>query len=332
MNLADKFTPAVLTKAIVALPKPSTVLGDSGLFKPKPVKTTTIIVESINGRLVLVDDTDRNSDPALKKNSKRVRRSFVIPHLPKEAVITPDELNVQAFGSDSTDTQAVDDVINDKLQGLKDDIEATKEFHRVGAITGKILDGDGATVLYNLFTEFGVTEKNENIAFTTETTDVRGKINAAKRYAKKQLGGVVIKGWKCYCSPEFFDALTAHPNVQKAYAGYVEAKERIGGDVSEGFTFAGVTFIEYDVEVTGTNGQAVKYIAANKARLVPVVDGLFMTYYAPANYNSAANTLGLEMYSSAEPRPHGKGYSLEAQSNPLSICTAPGALVQLSAT
>jgi hypothetical protein len=37
-------------------------------------------------------------------------------------------------------------VINDKLQGLKNDIEATKEFHRVGAISGVILDADGTTV------------------------------------------------------------------------------------------------------------------------------------------------------------------------------------------
>ena len=332
MNLENLFTPAALTKAVNTLPKPSTVLGDAGLFKVKKVKTPYVMIESLNGRLVLVEDTDRNSDGKQKGNSKRTRKTFQLLHLPRPTTVTADELNVQAYGEDGDNLTAAADVVNDKLQGCKDDIEQTIEFHRVGAITGKILDADGTTIIYNLYSEFGVQEKNVNISFSTDTTDVRGAINAAKRHAKKQLGGALVKGWKCYCSPEYFDALTAHPKVQKAFEGYQAAADRIGGDVSKGFTFAGVEFIEYDVEVLNNKGQPVKYIAEGKARLVPVVDDLFVTFYGPANYNDASNTLGQEMYASVEPRQHKKGYDLEAQSNPLSICTAPGALVQLSAT
>lgn len=332
MNLADLFTPSALMAAARTLPVPPTVLGDSGIFTVKPIKEINATIYSINGRLVLVEDTDRNGDPDHKANNKGACEVFRVPHLPKTATILPDELNVRAYGDESEDLVAPAQVVNDKLQGLKDDIETTKEYHRVGAICGKILDADGVTVIHDLYKKFGVTEKNINIAFSNPATDIRAKLLEAKRYAKKQLGGALIKKWVCYCSASYFDGLTGHDQVQKAFANYQEAADRLAGDKRTGFTFADIEFIEYDVEVINKNGDPVKFIADGTARLVPVVDKLFLTIYAPANYNGAANTLGQPIYAMAEERAMTKGWVLEAQSNPLSICTAPGALVKLSAT
>jgi hypothetical protein len=36
-------------------------------------------------------------------------------------------------------------------------VDATLEHLRIGAIKGQILDADGPAVIYDLFTEFGVT-------------------------------------------------------------------------------------------------------------------------------------------------------------------------------
>jgi len=332
MNLADLFTPSTLTKAINALPKPPTVLGDKKIFKVIPVKTLTVTIESINGKLVLVSNTDRRGDPDVKGSSKRKRRTFEIPHLPKSATILPDELNVQAFGEDASQGTEQAKVINDKLQSLKNDIETTKEFHRVGAISGIILDADGTTVIYNLFDEFGVTQKNINIQFSVDATDIRKQVLDGKRHAQKKLGGALVREWVAYCSSTYFDALTSHPNVKQAYANWQAAEDRLGGDNRSGFTHAGVTWIEYEVEVMATNGQVTKFIPDGKARLVPITDDLFATYLAPANYNEAVNTLGLDIYAKAEERKMGKGWDLEAQSNPLSVCTAPDALVTFTAT
>lgn len=332
MNLEDLFTPAFLTEAINALPTPPSTLGSSGIFEVKPVNTTFAVIESINGKLVLVENTDRNADPKTKGNSKRTRRVFEIPHLPKNGVILPSELQVQGFGQDGVQVNEQSKVINDKLEDLKADIETTIEFHRVGAISGIILDADGTTVIENLFTAFGVQPKSINIPFSTAATDVGAKILEGKRHAQKKLGGAVITGWKCYCSPTYFDALTSHPNVEKAYANYQDAADRLGGDNRKGFVYKGVEFIEYDVEVATASGGTVKFIEDGKARLVPIAKKLFKTFYAPANYNEAVGTNGLPMYAKAEPRKMGKGWDLEAQSNPLSICTEPSALVTFSAT
>lgn len=331
MNLADLFTPTALTTAVLTLPKPPTMLGDKKIFKIVPVKTTYAVIESINGKLVLVSNTDRNGDPDKKGNEKRKRRVFEIPHLPKSTTILPDELNVHAFGGTGDQTAEQAKVINDKLQGLKNDIETTKEFHRVGAISGIVLDADGSVIL-NYFNEFGVTQKNINIQFSVDTTDIRKQVLDGKRHAQKKLGGAIVREWVAYCSATYFDALTAHPNVQKAYANYQEAQERLGGDNRSSFKYADVTWIEYEVEVSQPDGELIKFVPDNKARLVPLVDDLFQSIVGPANYNEAVNTLGQEMYAKAEERKMGKGWELEAQSNVLSVCTAPDALVTFTAT
>nr|DAN15540.1 MAG TPA: Major capsid protein [Caudoviricetes sp.] len=330
MNLSDLFTLAELTKAINTLPTPTTVLGDSKLFKVESTKHLYAVVENINGKLVLVENTSRNAEPSAKQHGKRVRRVFEIPHLPKTTSLLPDEMVVAGFG-ESSEQDEQSKVLNNKLQELKNDIEATKEYHRIGAINGVIYDADGTSVIYDLYKEFGVKQITVSLDLDNPNADVRGNIIKAKRQAQKKLGGAVVKEWKCYCSSEMFDKLTAHANVQKAYANYAEASDKLSGDKRDGFEFGGVKFIEYEVEVMGTNGKLIRYIKEGVGRLVPVVDGLFKTIYAPANYNETVGTLGKDMYAKIEPRKMGKGYDVEAQSNPLSLCTQPDALIELTA-
>ena len=62
------------------------------------------------------------------------------------------------------------------------------------------------------------------------------------------------------------------------------------------------------------------------ARFFPMgIPGLFLTRFAPANYIEALNTKGLPKYAKAAPDPSGfnKFINLEAQSNPLNLCTKP---------
>ena len=136
----------------------------------------------------------------------------------------------------------------------------------------------------------------------------------------------MITGWRAYCAEDYLDALVRHPNVEKAYAAYQEASDRLGGDVRKGFIYGGVEHIECNAAVGDK-----RFIPQGKARLVPVVRGLFKLYNAPANYNETSNTLGKPFYAKSEPRKMGKGWDLEAQTNPLALCLAPGALVELEA-
>jgi hypothetical protein len=323
MTLEDMFTVANLTAAINKLPAVPGKVGAMGLFDEKGVSSTSVVIDEHEGRLALVPNTSRNDDPAPLKGSKRKRRTFETLHLPVQRSLLPSQLQgIAAFGQESAAAPAAT-VINDHLQELKNSIEATREFQRVGALRGKLLDADG-DVLCDLFKEFEVGQKKITVALSNKDTNVRKACLDAKRFAESKLGGVMVTGFRSLCGPEWFDAFVDHDKVKAAFANYQEAQDRLGGDVRSGFTFGGIQFIEYDVTVSGQ-----RFIPVDVAQVFPVAKGVFRMFNAPANYNEAVNTLGQPFYSKAEPRKMGKGWDLEAQANPLAMCLFPEALVEL---
>jgi hypothetical protein len=326
MNLEDLFRVLALTDAITKLPSAPGYVGSLGLFAESGIRTTTVAVELKNGRLSLVPNTSRTADPTPYGTEKRSLITLSATHLPVSGVVLPDEIqDIRAFGQDSVEAglQSQASVINDKLAELKASLEATREYQRVGALRGKILDADGS-VIHDLYDLFGVVKKSLNVALANADTNVLKACLDAKRHAEKKLAGVAVRGFKALTGSDFFDALTAHPKVQAAYANWQEAADRLGGDLRTGFTFGGIEFIEY----AGGVGET-PFIPANVAQVFPDAPGVFKLYNAPANYNEAANTIGQAFYAKAEERRMGKGWDLEAQSNPLALCLYPEALVEL---
>jgi hypothetical protein len=325
MNLQDLFSVANLTAAVNKLPVMPGKVGAMGLFDEKGVTSTTVIIDEREGRLVLVPNTSRNDDPAPIKGNKRKRRTFETLHLPINRPLLPSQLQgIAAFGQESA-TTPIATVINDHLQDLKNSIEATREFQRVGALRGQLLDADGS-LMFDLFDEFDVKQKKVTVLLGNPDTNVRKACLDAKRHAESKLGGVMVTGFRAFCGPDWFDAFTDHANVKAAFANYQEAQDRLGGDLRTGFTFGGIEFIEYDVTVSGQ-----RFIPADIAQVFPMARGVFRLFNAPANYNETVNTLGQPFYSKAEPRKMGKGWDLEAQANPLAMCLFPEALVELKA-
>jgi hypothetical protein len=94
--------------------------------------------------------------------------------------------------------------------------EVTLEHHRVGAIKGQILDADGSTVLYNLFTEFGVEQQALHIALSNAAANVRQKAVAIQRLIENELGGEPVTGYRAFCGDDFFDGLLEHAKVKGA--------------------------------------------------------------------------------------------------------------------
>ena len=324
MNLPDLFTVASLSASINKLPVIPSKVGAMGIFEEKGVTTTAVVIDEYEGRLVLVPNASRDADPAAIKGGKRGRRIFETLHLPLGRPLLPSQLQgIASFGQEAA-SMPVAAVINDHLQELKNSIESTREFQRVGALRGKLLDADGA-VIVDLFSEFGVEQKKVTVALGTASTNVRKACLDAKRYAESKLGGVMVTGFRSFCGPDWFDAFTDHEKVKAAFAGYQEAQDKIGGDLRSGFTFGGIEFIEYDVTVSGQ-----RYSPSNVAQVFPVGKGIFKMFNAPANYNETVNTVGLPFYSKGEERKLGKGWDVEAQANPLAMCLFPEALVELS--
>lgn len=57
---------------------------------------------------------------------------------------------------------------------------------------------------------------------------------------------------------------------------------------------------------------------------------LFITRFGPADYAEAVNTLGLPLYAKSHMLPFNRGAMIEAQSNPVNLCSIPRAVIKLT--
>lgn len=319
---SDLFKVTTLTDALNKLPYKPSRIGQLGLFQDTGVPTTTIVIEERSGKLHLLPSVPRGGPASKMNQGKRTARAFSIPHIPVEdEVLADDLLNVRAFGSDDRET-AIATTINERQLVMRQSHEVTLEFLRLGALKGVIIDGDGSTTLYNLFTEFGIAQTQIDFALSNDATDVRAKCLAVKRAMEAALGAMGYDHVHCLCGKTFFENLISHPIVYATYEIYMaSALQR--ADLRKGFEFCGIVFEEYPGTVSGT-----QFVADAAAHFFPVgVPGLFRTYFAPADFVEAVGTIGIPLYSKAHQMKYDRGIELHTQSNPLTMCTIPGVLV-----
>ncbi len=325
------FSMAALTSAINIIPNRFGRIEALGLFPDKPVRTRQILVEEQNGVLNLLPSMPPGSPGTVGRRGKRAMRSFVITHIPHDDVVLPEEVQgIRAFGSE-TEMETIASVMARHLQTMRNKHAITLEHLRMGALKGVILDADGS-VIYDLFEEFGITPTAINFDLGNANANVKKKCADVLRHFEDNLKGEFMTGVHCLCSPEFYDALTDHVKVKDAFA-YSQQRAVLIDDMRAGFTFGGVTFEEYRGQATDINGVTRRFIAAGEAHAFPLgtID-TFSTYYAPADFNETANTLGQPLYAKQEPRKFERGTDLHTQSNPLPMCHRPGVLVKLMMT
>ena len=151
------------------------------------------------------------------------------------------------------------------------------------------------------------------------------------RHIEDNLRGEFMTRVHALVAPEFFDALTSHAKVERAYERWMEGAA-LRDDLRAGFTFGGITFEEYRGQATDPDGVVRRFIAENEGHAFPLgTVETFASYFAPADFNETANTLGQQLYAKQEPRKFERGTDLHTQSNPLPMCHRPGVLVKLTA-
>lgn len=323
----DAFNMVALTAAINKIPNNYGRLEQLNLMPAEGVRTRTILIEEMSGVLNLLPTMPVGAPGSLGTHGKRKVRSFVIPHIPHDDVVLPEEVQgLRAFGSEN-DLEALSNLIAKKLQNMRNKHAITLEHLRMGALKGVILDADASTI-YDLYSEFGITQKTVNFALTTNTTEVIGKVLEVKRHIEDNLRGEFMTGIMCLCSQGFFDALTTHPKVKEAYQRWQNG-QILFSDNRINFSFGGVVFEEYRGQATDAAGTVRKFIADDEAHFFPLgTASTFRTYFAPADFNETANTLGLPLYAKQAPRKFERGTDIHTQSNPLPICLRPEVLVK----
>jgi hypothetical protein len=327
------YSVAALTAAINRLPNNFGLLNQMGLFPDRGVTQRTILVEENNGVLNLLATKPVGSPGSVGTIGKRKMRSFVVPHIPHDDTVMPDEVEgVRAFGSE-TEVETIAGKMAEKLAVMRSKHDITREHLRMGALKGIILDADGST-LYNLYTEFGITQKVIDMNLDSSGTDVLSDCMDIHDHIELNLKGSIMTGMPlALCSPSFFRAFVGHANVKAAFQYYQVNGQNLATDYRGGFVYGNIIWRQYIGSATDKDGNVRKFIADDQAHVIPMgTVGVFETINAPADFNETVNTVGMPYYAKQQERDFGRGWDIHTQSNPLPICYRPEVLVKLTLT
>lgn len=327
MNNDDGFTLSEMTAAINEIPHVPTMLGDDGIFEYKGVTQLTVQVEKQGTTLALIATKARGGPGGEIGRTNRNLRPFNLVHLPLDDKILADEVQgVREFGSDSSPLPV--ETRRDEVMMLgKQRFDLTMEWYRVGALKGIVLDADGATVLHNFFTEFGVAQQVISFELDVTTTELRTVCDTAQELIEDELGGTPWTDINVYCGRNFWKSFITHKSVKETYLAQVQASQ-LRADPRVQVEFGGMTFKKYRGAAGGS-----QMIGADEAYIVPRgVPGLLLGRFGPADYLETVNTVGLPMYAKGIPMRNGKGWDIEMQSNPIHLLTRPRAVIKATLT
>jgi len=315
---------AELTASIQTVDFTPGLIAAGKIFTEGGIATTKMFIEYDGDVITLVPSAPRGGvgEPFPTGRGSGIEVSAV--HLPTRGSVMADEVqNQRAFGG--TDLDSPEALRDRKLSIMRNNLEATIEWLRLGALKGLVLDADGETVIADLYAEFGITQTTKALALATPGTRLLTKIIDAEREAEDALGGVVPSGFLAYAAPDFMDMLRLHPD----YEMYLEQARPsdLVKNYRNAITIGATTFVEYR-----TPRNSNERIAEGQAIMFPLgVPNMFITKFAPADWVETVNRPGLPIYAKAEPMSFGRGYELSAQSNPVSVCTRPAAVLKLTA-
>jgi len=323
---ADAFSMASLLAALTNVDYKPQFLGSLNLFEDAPQRTRTVMVESRDDQLALIQTSAIGAPLAQLSADKAKVRDFRTVRIAKQSRIEADELqDIRAFGEESELKQVQVEVAR-RLTRLTSDVELTWEHHRLGAVQGILADADGSA-LVNYFTEFGVVQPTEvAFDFTTlidgalrsliESAIVRPLIRAAKGAFTTGSRIVALVG------DDFWDAFIANSEVRTSYLNWEAAASLRDATAFSTFRYAGVEWVNY----RGTDDGSTVAIGAADAKFFPVnAPGTFKVAWAPAEFLPVVNQPGVPIRPLTLPDPSGRDafVDIEVYSYPLFLCTRP---------
>lgn len=323
------FSTEELSLAISSLPNRIGNPDDAALFRDIPGSTKTFDVEFYKEGNILVPTTEWGGVAPKNSDGDRTAESFLIPHMPLEdVVLASDVMGVRAFGS--TQAETVNGKVLDKLQSMKNKIDATLAFRRSKAKQGVILDANGKTLL-NYFTKFGVTQIEIDFELGTATTNVTAKCQDVIDAVEDGLGQEMYTSIEVEVDRAFYDALVAHKNVREIYLNWAAAEEKLGRSNASGFVFGGLKFtVNRQKAPTGANGELEPIVALKTGTAYPKgTQDVFVNALAPADFNETVNTSALPYYAKQRTLDYDRGFGIHAQANQLPSVLKPAVLVKV---
>lgn len=312
-----------------------------GLFFARGVSTKTIGISERGGALEVVGTSPRGSEPETTTHAKARMKPAEVSHVAIQDIVTADEVQ-DAINSANmmgqSQLQSVTDAVYERMEGplgLRARIELTHEYHRMGGIHGVVVDKDGSE-LYNWYDFFGIAPPDPlNVNFGALTADggtFEKTCTAWVRLMTDALEGLPVTAMRpvALCGDNYYDEIYSNKEVKAA------RKNRDTGRDSDVFTqtkaytsfeYGGITWVNYRGTKDGKVG-----IDKEKARLFPFgVPGLFQMIFGPPDIMGHTNMPGAPVFAHMPlEKQTSRQATMEAQSNPLTLCLRPGALFELT--
>jgi hypothetical protein len=310
------------------------LVNSMGLFTEQGTTQRAIVFDKVTNEIRLLPQSNRQANESTYGKDRKVETfSLALPHFLHSDRITPEDIEQWRKAGTEDDNEALAEVRAEKLLDLRLAADQTKEFMKISALKGVTVDPEG-TVLADMFSEFGVTQKEIDFVLGTASTNVDQKIAELKRYIGKEAkaGGRIGK-IMVLCAPSFFDKLVGHATIRDAYNYYLNSGRQVNRDdlsqyeewgIVDTFEHKGVMFMSYDAEFIKPDGSAVSAFAADEG--FSVVSGVRNLY---RGYNGAEKTLsgvqraGSPMYAREHRDPRDRFYDLEVEMSPLYFMERP---------
>ncbi|MCL4556810.1 MAG: major capsid protein, partial [Gammaproteobacteria bacterium] len=166
--LGNGYSLAEMTQAMSILPNRYGRIGEMGLFTPEPISQRNVIIESVEGELRLLPATKPGAPATVGSNDMRSMRAFVVPHIPHNDVLLPEEVQgIRGFGL-SANEDPMASIMARKLMKMRAKHAQTLEYMRANALKGITKDGAGNTI-YDWHAEFGIEKTSVDFDFANTT-------------------------------------------------------------------------------------------------------------------------------------------------------------------
>ena len=324
----NAFNMIALSESLNIIENTYGLIRNSGLFKNKPVRARTIMIEKKNNTLNLLQTLPPGSPGQKNKMGLRNARSFIIPHIPFDDVILPEEYDgLRAFGQESQ-LETMSSIMADHLENMEAKHAITEEHQQMGALKGVVLDADGSTI-YNYFHEFTVKQEKVDFLLGTADTDILAKCVDVKRLMEDNLKGETMNGVVALVDQSFWDKFIKHPLVKAAYDRWRDGAA-LREDLRDGFYMGGIIFKEYRGTASDFDGVARKFIANDDGICYPTgTQNVFKNFICPADFLETVNTLGQRRYAKQEARKFNRGIDIHTQANQLPMCMRPSMIIRI---
>lgn len=326
----DAFSVQSLTASVNNRPYRPGQIGASGMFEEDGVTTTLISVEERDGELSLVEPSARGGPGETATGEDRRLIPFEIDHYERNDSVKADEVqNVRAFGSESEVEQVMDRVMSKTDRHLLD-LDMTLEHQRVGGIKGVVTSKSGR-VLHDLYSRFGIAvPASVSLDLSNDAAKVDEILEKDVAWSIEDSLDSYYDHFHVWTGREFHLKVWGHKRIRETFLA-TNGAGQLREAIPDTFTVGKFVFERYKTGAKATASNGAAYIAHNEGRVTPMgAPGLFITRFAPADYMETVNTKGLPRYMKQIEMRNGKGVDIEVQSNPISLCTRPGALRKLT--